>query len=150
MGLQSGENPNFKNFGIPKALPIWESREQWHFDVGPMANHREYYKGEGGGFPQVQAVMSLVSPCMHMARSYTKVLQLCTNQLVVWFVQVHMDNWLACHSSYSLSWGSNSPFFPPKCCKLGNIPQLLFSMFSHLNSYWVFQGAWGCITIRSW
>jgi hypothetical protein len=27
------------------------------------------------------------------------VLQLCTNQLVVWFVQVRVSNWLACHFS---------------------------------------------------
>jgi hypothetical protein len=25
-----------------------------------MADHREYYKGKGGGFPQVQATMNLV------------------------------------------------------------------------------------------
>jgi hypothetical protein len=24
-----------------------------HLGVNPMARHREYYKGEGGGFPQV-------------------------------------------------------------------------------------------------
>jgi len=29
-----------------------------------MVNHKEYYKGEDGGFPQVQAVMSLVNLCM--------------------------------------------------------------------------------------
>jgi hypothetical protein len=27
-----------------------------------MVNHKEYYKGEGVGFPQVQVVVSLVSP----------------------------------------------------------------------------------------
>jgi hypothetical protein len=32
-----------------------------------MANNKNYYKGEGGGFPQVQAVVSLVSLCMHVA-----------------------------------------------------------------------------------
>jgi hypothetical protein len=37
-----------------------------------MANHREYYKAEGGGFLQVQVVVSLVSLCMHVARLYTK------------------------------------------------------------------------------
>jgi hypothetical protein len=26
---------------------------KWHLGVGPVAKHREYYKGEGGGFPQV-------------------------------------------------------------------------------------------------
>jgi hypothetical protein len=29
----------------------------------------------------------------------TKVLQLCTNQLIVWVVQVHVNNWIACQSS---------------------------------------------------
>jgi hypothetical protein len=29
-----------------------------------MARHIEYYKGEGGGFPQLQAVVSFVSVCL--------------------------------------------------------------------------------------
>jgi hypothetical protein len=37
-----------------------------------MLNHKEYYKGEGGGFPQVQAVVGLVNPCMYVARSCNK------------------------------------------------------------------------------
>jgi hypothetical protein len=57
-----------------------------------MAKHRVYYKGEGGGFPQVQAVVSLVSPCLPVAHLCTKMLQLRTNQLVVWFVQVHVSD----------------------------------------------------------
>jgi hypothetical protein len=56
-----------------------------------MAKHRVYYKGEGGGFPQVQVVLNLVSLCLFVARLCTKVLQLCTNQLVVWFAQVHVS-----------------------------------------------------------
>jgi hypothetical protein len=28
-----------------------------------------------------------------------KMFQLCTNQLVIWFVQVHVNNWFTCHSS---------------------------------------------------
>jgi hypothetical protein len=51
-----------------------------------MAKHKIYYKGEGGGFPQVQVVVSLVSPCLLVARPCTKVLKLHTNQLVAWFV----------------------------------------------------------------
>jgi hypothetical protein len=51
-----------------------------------MARHKVYYKGEGDGFPQVQAVVSFVNPCLPMARPCTKVLQLRTNQLVVWFM----------------------------------------------------------------
>jgi hypothetical protein len=29
-----------------------------------MANHKDYYKGEGGGFPQVWVVVSLMNLCM--------------------------------------------------------------------------------------
>jgi hypothetical protein len=66
-----------------------------------MAKHRVYYKGEGGGFPQVQAVVSLVSLWLFVARPCTKVLQLWTNQLVVWFVQVCVSKLIACQSYWS-------------------------------------------------
>ncbi len=38
-----------------------------HLDAGAMERRREYYMGEGGGFPQVWAVVSLVSPELPMA-----------------------------------------------------------------------------------
>jgi hypothetical protein len=47
MGVQSGKSPNFGNFGT---LDL-KSEEKWHLGVTPIANHKEYYKGEGGGFP---------------------------------------------------------------------------------------------------
>jgi hypothetical protein len=37
-------------------------RQKCHLSAGPMAMQRVYYKGEGGGFPQVQVVVNLVSP----------------------------------------------------------------------------------------
>ncbi len=37
-----------------------------------MAKDKDYYKGEGAGFLQVRAVMSLVSLCLLMVRPYTK------------------------------------------------------------------------------
>jgi hypothetical protein len=46
-----------------------------HLDVGLVERHIVYYKGEGGGFPQVQAVVSLVSlmnPSLPMAHPNTK------------------------------------------------------------------------------
>jgi hypothetical protein len=33
--------------------PTWESWEKWHLVATLMASHKEYSKGEGGGFPQV-------------------------------------------------------------------------------------------------
>jgi len=61
MGLQSRGSPRWRDF---KTL-AWESRERKksHLDVGPVEKFRVYYKGEGGGFPQVWAVVSLVCPC---------------------------------------------------------------------------------------
>jgi hypothetical protein len=69
-------------------LPFRSPFTKRHLGAGPVAMHRVYYKGEGGGFPQVRVVVSLVSPCLPMTCSCTKVLELRTNQLVVWFVQV--------------------------------------------------------------
>jgi len=37
-----------------------------------MERHKVYYKGEGGGFPQVRAVVSFVSPSLPMACPNTK------------------------------------------------------------------------------
>ncbi len=56
-----------------------------HLDVGPVERCRVYYKGEGGGFPQVRAVVSLLCPCCSWLVLAPKVLQLCTNHLV-WVV----------------------------------------------------------------
>jgi uncharacterized protein with PQ loop repeat len=49
-------------------------------------------KRKSGGFLQVQAVVSFVSSlCMWLIHA-RKVFQPHTNQLVVWFVQVHVNN----------------------------------------------------------
>jgi hypothetical protein len=56
-------------------LPLGSPKIKSHLDVGSMGSHRIYYKGEGGGFPRVQAVVSLVSPSLPMARLSTKSVQ---------------------------------------------------------------------------
>ncbi len=66
---------------------FWDSHsgvpgEKNHLDVGSMASHRVYYKVEGGGFPQVQALVSLVCPCYPWLILALKVFQLCTNHFV--------------------------------------------------------------------
>jgi hypothetical protein len=53
-------------------LPLESPRTKWHLGVSFVAKHKEYYKGEGGGFPQVGALVSLVSLCLLMARPCTK------------------------------------------------------------------------------
>jgi hypothetical protein len=61
------------------------SGEKSHLDVGPVERSKVYYKGEGGGFPQVWAVVSLMCPCCMWLVLAAKVLQLCTNHFV-WVV----------------------------------------------------------------
>jgi len=55
--LRESQLPRFRDshWGVPG--------EKSHLDVDPMERCRIYYKGEGGGFPQVQAMVSLVCPC---------------------------------------------------------------------------------------
>jgi len=43
-----------------------------HLDVGLVQRHKVYYKGEGDGFPQVRAVVSLVNSSLLMAHLNTK------------------------------------------------------------------------------
>jgi hypothetical protein len=52
--------------------PLGSPRTKSHLDVGLMERHNVYYKGEGGGFPQVRAVVSLVSLSLPVARPSTK------------------------------------------------------------------------------
>jgi hypothetical protein len=50
-------------FGAISRLPFGSPGKNSHLDVGSMESCRVYYKGEGGGLPQVWAVASLVCPC---------------------------------------------------------------------------------------
>jgi hypothetical protein len=57
MHLQSCESPKCGNPGTKN-----------HLDVAPVESYKIYYKGEDGGFPQVQAMMSLVSTRLPVVR----------------------------------------------------------------------------------
>jgi hypothetical protein len=51
--------------GVPvveiSGLPFGSPETKCHLDVGLVKRHKIYYKGEGGGFPQVWAMVGLVS-----------------------------------------------------------------------------------------
>jgi hypothetical protein len=63
-----------------------------------VPNHRSKHHNDGEliieSFSQVRVVLSLVSLCIHVALLFcaSKGLQLHTNQLVVWFVEVRVNN----------------------------------------------------------
>ncbi len=64
-----------------------------HSDVGATERRKEYYMGEGGGLPQVRAVMCLVSPKSLVVCPSTKGAPESdlTNLLVGW-MQIRMNN----------------------------------------------------------
>ncbi len=68
-----------KVVGIPilaiSGLPLESPGTKSHLDVGLMERHKVYYKGEGGDFPQVRAMVSLVSLSLPVARPSTKSVQ---------------------------------------------------------------------------
>jgi hypothetical protein len=54
--------------------------------AGPVARHRIYYKGEGGGFPKFGLWWVLwIHVCSWLVHA-PKGFQLCINQLIAWFV----------------------------------------------------------------
>jgi hypothetical protein len=81
-----------------KVMGPQSHKTKCNLDVGLMERHKVYYKGEGGAFPQVRAMLNLVNPSSPWLVLAPKVLQLCTNHFVlvlcrfVWVVD-------ACHFS---------------------------------------------------
>jgi hypothetical protein len=114
-----------------------------------MERCKVYYKGEAGGFPQVQAVVSLVYLCCMWLVLAPKVLQLCTNHLVwvlcrpVWVSE-------ACQLFLVPSRSSNMPFYLSKCYELKSIPWLLPLLLSCTwTHFWVLQGVGSASTSQS-
>jgi hypothetical protein len=58
MAVQSSGSPA----GIISGLHFGSPGNLCHSDVASATSRREYYMGEGGGFPRVRAVVSLVCP----------------------------------------------------------------------------------------
>jgi hypothetical protein len=81
-----------QNYGAPKLQEsqlgqfrdshLGVLKQKNHLDVSRVERCIVYYKGEGGGFPQVRAVVSLVCPCCPWLILAPKMFQLCANHLV--------------------------------------------------------------------
>jgi hypothetical protein len=106
-------------------LPLGSHGTRSHLDVGPMGSHRVYYKGEGAGFPQVRAMMSFECLCCLWFVLAPKVLQLCTNHLVlvlyrsVWVVET-------CQFFLVQSWSFNMPLYPSKVLQAKERASILY------------------------
>jgi len=111
-------------FGVISGLSLASPEKNSHLDVGSVESHRVYYKGEGGGFPQVRAVVSLVCLCCPWLVLAPRVLQLCTNHFV-WVVCRPVWVTKACQLFLVPSRSSNPPLYPSKGCELGSVLRLL-------------------------
>ncbi len=118
-------------------LPLGSPETKSHLDVTPMERRRVYYKGEGGGFPQVQAVVSLVNPSCLWLLLTPKVFQLCTNHLVLvlckfmWVVETYQFFIIP-------SQISSTPLYPSKVLRTIErastlYSSVVFNLDSHLN-----------------
>jgi hypothetical protein len=77
--------PTLGILGFPFGSPLTKC----HLDVGLMERYRVYYKGEGGGFPQVRAVVSLMSLSLPVVSlSIKSALNYALTNLLFGFVQV--------------------------------------------------------------
>jgi len=56
VSVQSPRSPTRDSFGLLLGSP----GKMCHSDVAPAGSCKEYYMGEGGGFPRVRAVVSQV------------------------------------------------------------------------------------------
>jgi hypothetical protein len=107
-------------------------RTKNHLDVAPMERRRVYYKGEGGGFPQVRTIVSLVCLSCSWLILAPKVPQLCTNHFVLVLCR---SVWVseACHFFLIASWSSSTPLYPlivlrAKECAPTFCPSIVFSL----------------------
>jgi hypothetical protein len=133
-----------QSYAAPKSQESWLARfrdsrvpgEKNHLDVGPVERSRVYYKGEGGGFPQVRAMVNLVCPCCPCLVLAPKVFQLCINHFV-WVVCRPVWVSKACQLFLVSSRNSNMPLYPANCCELGSVPRLLplllFFTWTHIR-----------------
>jgi hypothetical protein len=131
--------PTWAISGLPPGSPGRKN----HLDVGSAANHKVYYKGEGGCFPQVQAVVSLVCLCWLWLILAPKVLQLCTNHFV-WVLCRLVWVSKACQLFLVPSRSFGTPLYPSKCREPGSVLRLFpFSLFLTWTHIWVLQGVGG-------
>jgi len=81
-GVMSAQSPRTPT-GTISGLQFGSPGKKSHLDVTPTKRCREYYMGEGGGFPRVRAVVSLVCQSARGLSQHPRVSRMRTNPLVV-------------------------------------------------------------------
>jgi hypothetical protein len=130
------------------SLNCGNPRTKSHLDVALVERCRIYYKGEGGGFPQVWAVVNLMNLSCPWLFLTPKVFQLCTNHLVlvlcrfVWIVE-------ACQFFLVPSWSSSTPLYPFKVLRVTKRAPTFYSFtVFNLDSHLSPLRSWECVIIN--
>jgi hypothetical protein len=134
---QSCRSPNFSDFRTPGTKN--------HLDVGPVKRCRVYYKGEGGGFSQAWAVVSFVCPCCPWFVLAPKVLQLCTNHLVLVLCRSVWVN-EACQFFLTPSQSSNTPLYLSKVLRAKERASTPYSSVVFYLGFTFDSRNWECVT----
>jgi hypothetical protein len=71
-GVMSSQSPGTST-GTISGLQLGSPGKKSHLDVASAESCKEYYKGEGGGFPRIRAVVSQVSPNAHGLSQHPRV-----------------------------------------------------------------------------
>jgi hypothetical protein len=88
MAVQSSGTP----IGTISGLHFESPKNLCHLDVGSTASCREYYMGEGGGFPRVRAVVSLVVQSAHGLSQHSRVFPNAKLTSFGWFLGANSHN----------------------------------------------------------
>jgi hypothetical protein len=117
-----------KVVGVPilgiSGFQLWNPKTKWHLGVSPVARHREYYKGEGGGFPPS---LGRGESCESMFAHGSFVHQKCSNYALTNLFGLCRSMWII---DFLVTLPSpiselQQTLLTPKCYKLGSMPQLL-------------------------
>jgi hypothetical protein len=130
-----------KVVGVPtlgiSRLPFGSPKTKCHLDVGLVERYKVYYKGEGGGFPQIWAVVSLTNlrlPVTHPSTKSAPTMHSPTCCLVlcrfVWVIK--------CLSFFLVpSRSSSTPLYPQNATSQGACPNSL--LFHYLRFRLTFE-----------
>jgi len=80
------------SFGTISGLQLGSPGKKSHLDVTSAERHKVYYMGEGGGFPQVRAVVCLVVRSARGLSQHPKVSRKC-ELTTSWFVLMQIQAW---------------------------------------------------------
>jgi len=146
MGPQSHGNPIYEDFGLPLGSP----KTKWHLGAGLMTRYKIHHKGEGGGFPQVRAMMNLVSPCWILwvcVCSWFVRAPKCSNcTLTNLLFDLCRSLWLNCLLILLVPfWSSSTPFYLEVMRAKERTSTPSTSNVHLWTRSWIHQGAWGCI-----